>query len=160
MPDATVNFRVEGTILAEAYRWNFGDGTVSDEANPMHSYQYPGKYEVLVDLVDQYGCEYRLSELVEVKQLITVFVPSAFSPNGDGFNDRLTLGHNLINAIDFQVFNRWGQRVFSSNSLDLEWDGRDEQNVPVQEGVYVYQLRGQDFRGELVIESGTITVIR
>jgi gliding motility-associated-like protein len=160
MPHSMISFRIEGTILAEAYRWNFGDGTHITGPNPMHEYQYPGKYEVVVDLIDQYGCEYQLSELVEVKELITVFVPSAFTPNGDGFNDRLTIGHNLLSGIDFQVFNRWGQRVFSSNSLDLAWDGTDLNNTPVPEGVYVYQLKGTDFRGDPVQETGTITLFR
>ena len=160
IPNAIVSFSVEGTILAEEFSWNFGDGNGSDNSNPVHEFEYPGKYEVIVDMIDRYGCEYRLSQVIEVKQLITIFVPSAFSPNGDGFNDALTLGYNLINSVDFQVFNRWGQRVYSSNNLDLQWDGRNENNTLLPEGVYVYHLKAQDFRGNLIQKSGTITLIK
>ncbi|MBZ0099247.1 MAG: gliding motility-associated C-terminal domain-containing protein [Taibaiella sp.] len=70
-----------------------------------------------------------------------LYVPSAFSPNGDGKNDvfRITnLGFQRI--MEFRVFNRWGQEIFSTNDHRRGWDGTWE-GVPQEMGVYNYLIR-------------------
>ncbi|MDX2247762.1 MAG: PKD domain-containing protein [Bacteroidia bacterium] len=160
IPNSLINFRISGNIEVEEYRWNFGDGTHSLEAEPSHEYRLPGKYEVIVDLVDRYGCEYRYESLIEIKQIIGVHIPSAFSPNSDGFNDELLIGHHLIATIDFQVFNRWGERVYVTNELDFRWDGQGLRGQTLPEGVYVFHLEARDIHGNEILKSGTITLVR
>ncbi|MEZ4774227.1 MAG: PKD domain-containing protein [Bacteroidia bacterium] len=160
IPNSLINFRISGNIEVEEYRWNFGDGAASLEAEPAHEYQRPGKYEVIVDLIDRYGCEYQLSGVIEVKQVIGIYVPSAFSPNSDGFNDELTIGYHLISTMDFQVYNRWGERVFATNELDFRWDGHGLSGQVLPEGVYVFHLEARDIHGTEILKSGTITIVR
>ncbi|MFK7926352.1 MAG: PKD domain-containing protein [Bacteroidia bacterium] len=159
-PNALVNFQLAGTIqVAEAY-WQFGDGNTSDAFAPSHQYQYPGRYEVSVKVIDTYGCESVLETVVEVKEFITLYVPSAFSPNDDGKNDELYIGYKLLTNFSFRVFNRWGQEVYTTDNPDFRWNGQDKNGQASGEGVYVYQARGVDIHGNLVEKSGTITIFR
>ncbi|MEZ4827356.1 MAG: PKD domain-containing protein [Bacteroidia bacterium] len=160
IPNSVIDFRVAGNIEVEIFRWTFGDGNFSEAPEPSHEYQMPGKYNVIADLIDRYGCEYRLEEVIEIKQIIGIYIPSAFSPNSDGFNDELMIGHHLINSVDFQVFNRWGERVFVTNQLDFRWDGHGLAGQVLPEGVYVFHLEARDIHGAAIIKTGTITLIR
>jgi gliding motility-associated-like protein len=73
------------------------------------------------------------------KELIpqVVYVPSSFTPNGDGLNDEFFVFHSetVING-DYLIFNRWGEEIFKSNKLENSWDGRLHGN-PMPEGVYM-----------------------
>lgn len=160
MPLATVNYDVATTASVVGWFWNFGDGNTTDDPAPAHQYEFPGKYEVSLTLVDVNGCEVTITDIVEVKKIVNVSVPSAFSPNGDGINDHFRIGHYNLNQFSIQVFNRWGQMVYSSNNPDFEWDGTTNTGKRVPEGVYVYVLKATDFDGDNIEESRTVTVIK
>lgn len=160
IPSAIIDFGVTGSLQGIDYEWNFGDGNGSDVANPVHEYQYPGIYEVSVRVIDINGCEYLFRKNVEVKELITVYVPSAFTPNGDGFNDNLRMGYHSITQLNFQLYNRWGQMVFQTNNPDFTWNGIGLEGEVVPEGVYVYHVRAVDVQGRPVEKTGTITILR
>ncbi|MGB0881584.1 MAG: CotH kinase family protein [Vicingaceae bacterium] len=86
-------------------------------------------------------------------------VPQAFSPNGDGENDVLMVYGNNIVSITFDVFNRWGERVFSTSSKDNGWDG-SQNGENAAAGVYMYKLSVEFIDGEVVKNSGDITLVR
>jgi gliding motility-associated-like protein len=91
------------------------------------------------------------------------YVPDAFSPNGDGVNDFFTVqgDENLESVPLFQVYNRWGGRVFSATDLDplQGWDGRDGSRL-ASPGVYIYKARLL-FRDEKErIVTGSVTLVR
>ncbi|MFK7970393.1 MAG: gliding motility-associated C-terminal domain-containing protein [Bacteroidia bacterium] len=93
----------------------------------------------------------------------TVFMPSAFSPNGDGNNERFFIIQNcLISDVRLEIYNRWGKQVFSANGPDASWDGTFKgQSAP--EGVYVWVLSYQGrFRRNTLSKrmNGTVTLIR
>ncbi|MEZ4772364.1 MAG: PKD domain-containing protein [Bacteroidia bacterium] len=160
MPLANINFDVATSASLTSWLWNFGDGNTSFDPSPAHEYQYPGKYEVSVVLTDINGCEITLVDVVEVKKIVNISVPSAFSPNGDGINDIFRVGHYNLSQFSIQIFNRWGQMVFESNNPDFEWNGNSLSGQRVQEGVYVYSLQATDFDGNSISENRTITVIK
>ena len=160
LPLGTVQLSVASTSSVMAWNWNFGDGNISDQSEPVHEYQFPGKYEVTVSMVDINGCELTLTKVIEVKKLVNISTPSAFSPNGDGINDLFRIGHFNLSQFNIQVFNRWGQLVYEADSPDFEWNGRTINGNMVTEGVYVYKLRATDFDGNSIEESRTITVIK
>jgi gliding motility-associated-like protein len=68
-----------------------------------------------------------------------VIVPTAFSPNGDGVNDKLRVFGTNLTSSHFRVYNRWGQMVFESSDASESWNGlfRD---TPQEMGIYVYVL--------------------
>jgi len=89
-----------------------------------------------------------------------VFVPTGFTPNGDGRNDIIRpIAVGLTELEYFQIFNRWGQMVFSTTTNGKGWDGKiggKEQGT----GVYVWVVKGVDFTGKSVFAKGTVTLIR
>ena len=160
IPNAALGAWLTGDINAVSYHWDFGDGTISNETKAAHQYQRPGKYVIELQLSSQKGCEYNLQKVVEVKELIVVHIPSAFSPNGDGINDEFHLGSQLVEQVDFQVFNRWGQKVFLASQPDFKWDGRTLKGKWAEEGVYTYILKGIDINGKEFTKSGTLTLFK
>jgi gliding motility-associated-like protein len=89
-----------------------------------------------------------------------LYVPSAFTPNGDGLNELFypfPVGIRSINY--FKVFNRWGQLLFSTTTLNKGWDGK-LQGVEQPTGVYVFMAQGVDKNGKLLTHQGTVALIR
>lgn len=89
-----------------------------------------------------------------------IFVPTAFTPNGDGRNDLLKpicVGISRLNY--FRLFNRWGQLVFATNMIGKGWDGMI--NGRVQDtNTFVFIAEGIDYTGKKVFRKGTTTLIR
>jgi gliding motility-associated-like protein len=160
LPNGTVNFDMAGASRIDEIRWDFGDGGTSTEKNPTHNFLIPGRYEVTVDILNNFGCEAQFTQIIDVTGIREVHVPSAFTPNGDGINDFFTIGYNLVTSVQFTVYNRWGQEVFSSNNPDFRWDGRLPGGAAAPQGVYSYVLKGIDIANQPIQKVGTITLIR
>lgn len=85
-----------------------------------------------------------------------VYIPTAFSPNGDGQNDIFRPRYTGIASIDyFKVFDRWGRLVFSSNALGDGWDGQGSSM-----GSYFYVISGKDLLGKTFLKRGSVLLIR
>ncbi|MFK7972077.1 MAG: PKD domain-containing protein [Bacteroidia bacterium] len=160
LPLGVVEFDATSSVPLVEWNWDFGEGTTSTLAEPVHEYREPGRYEVTLVVTDERGCTYTRGAVIEVTKTIGDFFPSAFTPNGDGFNDTYEIGG--YNLIDFQiiVYNRWGREVFKANNVDFAWNGRDASDAEVPEGVYVYVARFLDTNGKMTEKKGTITLIR
>ncbi|MFI5219715.1 MAG: gliding motility-associated C-terminal domain-containing protein [Bacteroidia bacterium] len=120
-----------------------------------------GTYSVTVDYIN--GCSKDTS--ITLKEVCdpVIFVPSSFTPNGDGINDLLFAAGNSFDTFDFAVFNRYGTLVFKSNDAAKGWDGTyNRKKLPA--GIYVYLLKysGTDESGKIISgqSHGTITIIR
>ncbi len=88
-----------------------------------------------------------------------VFVPNAFSPNGDSKNDILFVYGNIIKTLDFKIFNQWGEMIFQTNDQTRGWDGSvSGTQQPV--GVYVYVLKATLTDGTEVNKKGAINLVR
>ncbi|MBL4578367.1 MAG: gliding motility-associated C-terminal domain-containing protein, partial [Flavobacteriales bacterium] len=89
-----------------------------------------------------------------------IVVPNAFSPNRDGANDTIFLIHvGVQELIEFQIFNRWGQRVFETADLEQGWDGNFN-SEPQEIGNYAYYFKALTLAGDVVEGSGDIALIR
>lgn len=89
-----------------------------------------------------------------------LYVPNAFTPNGDGRNETFYPFPVGIKAINyFRVYNRWGQLVFSSNTLYKGWDGMIG-GTKQPTGTYVWMGQGVDKNNKLITRQGTVTLIR
>jgi gliding motility-associated-like protein len=97
---------------------------------------------------------------------LQLYVPNAFSPNNDGLNDAFRPLGQAFGAQDylFQVFNRWGEVVFSSTNPDEAWLGQDQRNdglYYVKDGTYAWSVRVRWVHGNYPEDfSGTLTVVR
>ena len=89
-----------------------------------------------------------------------IFIPSGFTPNGDGHNDVLRpipVGIKQLNY--FSVYNRWGQLVFSTSEIGKGWDGTIN-GQPQATGNFVYIAQGIDFTGKVIFKKGNVTLVR
>jgi len=87
-----------------------------------------------------------------------IYIPSAFSPNGDGVNDELFVyGRNIV-SIELIIHDRWGKEVFRSNDQAIGWDGTFK-GVPAEKDVYVYQLEALCITQRKYKTKGNVTVI-
>lgn len=88
-----------------------------------------------------------------------IFIPSAFTPNGDGKNDVFKVLGGNIREFDMKIFNRWGQMIFSSNHRTKGWDGSFA-GKEQPGGAYVYAISAVLKNGTVVNKKGTIMLIR
>ncbi len=110
--------------------------------------------------IDIYGCKNNDSVTIYV---ITpsVWVPSAFTPDGNGKNDVYYVRGEGINNFEFAIFNSWGETVFYSKDISYGWDGRKQgSNELLPEGAYAYYVKGLLTNGEAVNLSGIVNLIR
>jgi gliding motility-associated-like protein len=110
--------------------------------NPISSTTVNATYTVLVQ--DSMQC-YVVENTYRIKVIpkVSLDVPTAFTPNGDGINDFIFPGGwGLRKLLYFKVYNRWGQLIFESNDIKTGWDGM-YQGVPQNMETYVYQVSAE-----------------
>ncbi len=141
------------------YYWEFGDGNTSTETNPEHSYNDVLEYTVTLEVTDSLGCQDTFSAVAVPEG--EVYIPTSFTPNEDGINDLFEVKGFNITSFELVVVNRYGHEVFTSNSLDVKWDGAEAANTHYsQNEVYVYSIRAETTNGKRIEKQGTVTVIR
>jgi gliding motility-associated-like protein len=143
--------------------WNLGDGYTSIDVDPTHTYADTGTFLVTLYIESSYGCLDTISHLVHITPVTTIYIPNAFSPNGDGTNDVFTVtGINILN-VRMSIYNRWGEKVYvSDNELAHPWDGSlpDSVEKNAVEDVYVYVADVKDVFGKWHHEKGRVSLVR
>lgn len=162
VPVAIVEFLTTTNVSIVAWYWDFGDGSTSTEASPVHQYTRPGLYYVYLHVIDENGCEreYRFQEYIEVTEDIKLLIPNAFTPNGDGLNDEFWISTQLISSLEIVIYDRWGNELYSSPNMNFSWNGTDKSGNPLPEGVYAYSVKAKDYLGRSIERTGTVTLIR
>ena len=106
------------------------------------------------------GCQAQDTVNIKVFKGSAVYVPTGFTPNEDGRNDFLRgLYIGIIKVHYFRIYNRWGQQIFSTNSLIEGWDGKVG-GIKQQAGTYVWMLKVEDLAGKIYEMKGVSTLIR
>ncbi len=117
----------------------------------------------IVTVTDFFGCTDTAEVTVNVIQPdcdeTDIFVPNAFTPNGDDFNDVFRVESNFIDEQRLLIYNRWGEEVFFSTDKDAEWDGTYK-GQPVTADVYGFRLEIVCVNGDNYETQGNITVFR
>lgn len=117
--------------------------------------------QYLVKATTEDGCTgYDNVVLYVFETLPDIFVPSAFTPNGDGLNDRIKpILAGIKSLVYFRIYNRWGNLMYSTNEEGQGWDGiYGGQAQP--SGTYVYITHARDYNGKMIERKGTIVLIR
>lgn len=145
---------------ADTYLWNFGDGSQSTEASPTHVYTQSGTFKITLTAYADEGCSTSITkgDLVILKNA-SLFVPNAFSPNGDGINDEFVVSITNLKKYHLFVYSRLGENLFQTTSIFENWKGTyNNKAVPV--GVYYYVILGRNTANQDVKYTGSITLIR
>lgn len=144
-----------------------GSGGSSQDINVQKNTSYTVKlnnqsdleYNFLVRAATQNGDFESLSNIINYRRSAGVFVPDAFTPNGDGYNDVLEAKSEQLQSFEFSVMNRWGVVVFHSDDIAKGWDGTFEgTSAPV--GYYYYKMTFVDDINQTVEKSGTFMLLR
>ncbi|MFZ6013904.1 MAG: gliding motility-associated C-terminal domain-containing protein [Bacteroidota bacterium] len=115
-------------------------------------------YVVKATAVDA-GIPQSVSNRITIIKNPNLYSPTAFTPNGDNMNDIFKVFGRYITTFEMKIFNRWGELMFSSSSLDQGWDGNFRGN-PMQEGTYTYVAEITDLAGRTFKRSGSVLLIR
>jgi gliding motility-associated-like protein len=145
------------------YRWSPPDNlSATNIPNPVAlftSLTENIRYKVVV--FSDEGC--RDSAFINVKiykTRPTVFVPTAFTPNNDGKNDLLRpIAVGIKNIDYFNIYNRWGQLLFSTRINGHGWDGKIK-GLLQGTGTFVWTVKATDYRGAAYFQKGVSTLIR
>lgn len=115
----------------------------------------------IVKAADAAGCYGKDSLMVAVfKTGADIFVPTAFTPNGDGMNDLLRpICVGIRQLSYFRVYDRWGKLVFATHQMGAGWDGRIH-GTAQPTGGYVYMAAGTDYTGKTIFKKGSVILIR
>lgn len=132
-------------------------GLPSTKASPDQTTTY------ILTVSDQYGCTFTDSVTIYVKPVTCddpyIFVPNAFTPDGDGKNDVLYVRTQYAEDLYFAVYDRWGNKLFETRDKNKGWDGKVN-GKQADQAVYVYRLIVTCFTGEVYKKSGNVTLIR
>ena len=118
-----------------------------------------------VTAMDQNGCAQTITTRVNVVKDFRVFIPSAFTPNGDGHNDILIFNSNWVQQVNyFRIFDRWGQMVFEAidfepNNEEFGWDGTFN-GEELNSASFVYYTEFVFADGKVQSKSGSITLLK
>jgi gliding motility-associated-like protein len=162
-PDNTI-YRNQSTTLSGSgglsYSWTpdnylnrpFEAMTV---ASPMYTTQY------VLQVTDINGCISYDSVWIYVDGQTILLLPTAFSPDGNGVNDifRITKWLNILSLETFEIYNRWGEMVFSTSDINAGWDGTfNGREQPLS--VYSWIVKARDYEGNDVVKTGNVTLLR
>lgn len=156
-----VNF-FDQSADAITWTWDFGDGiTETGLPNPSHIYADSGTYQVQLIVTSEGGCPDTTYGLVRIEPEFTIFIPNAFTPNGDNQNEGfIAIGMNII-EYEMWIIDRWGLEIFHSTGFDHPWDGTYYGNGnPCQADVYEYIIAATDVKGGKHRYLGHVTLVR
>lgn len=154
LPVTSVNF-FNDSEDARSVSWQFGDGEVSGEENPSHTYQTEGTYMVTLTASNEEGCTRSVTHGPYVIMAPDLFIPNVFSPNGDGINDIFRVDYTGSQPFRIQILDRWGVQIYESRNHYKGWNGLNEDGNPVPDGVYYYYVKVGDQE-----YSSSVTLVR
>ncbi len=137
------------------YTWNGKQDTIVTLTDP-------GSYTI--SAVDSLGCTKDFVVEANFKDCFscTIFIPNAFTPNGDGLNEILRGYSNCpLDNYQLQIYNRWGQKLFETKTLSEGWDGYvNGKKAPVDVYIYLVRFKNSHNEKKYKIVKGTVTIIR
>lgn len=143
--------------------WDFGDGQGDNVQNPIHPFNDGGSFDITLIITDANGCIDTATYLISVG--LPPVLPSGFTPNGDGENDVFYIRGGPFETVTFNIYNKWGELIFSATEKDFEtswkdlgWDGT-YLNQPAQLGVYTWTFVVEQGR-KVHKKTGDVTLMR
>jgi len=145
---------------ASYWEWNFGEGSSSLDQNPIQYYYVDGFYTITLIVTSPEGCKDTIVKENYIDVMgPDIYVPSLFTPNGDGINDVLYVRGESINNFNFKVFNQLGILLFETTNQNMGWKGSvDGKNQP--EGNYLWTVEGITRRNKTIKKQGVVTLAR
>jgi len=147
--------------IGKINKWNFGDGQKENGANPVHVYDTPGLYTIMLQSTSTDGKTSTDSIKIEVTGNSSMAaIPSDFSPNGDGKKDNFSFNPVNMKSMSVAIFDKNYNVVFRSEKLDAKWDGNNLKGKPAKEATYFYIVNSIGLDGKKHEQKGKIILSR
>jgi gliding motility-associated-like protein len=153
---------INTSVDADMYSWTFGDtaNNTSTDANPVHIYASSGNYFITLYAENSLtGCVDTISRVINVIGNNNLFIPTTFTPNGDGKNDLFRVRGDHFTLEEMLIYDQWGKLLYRTDNSRPNWDGRVGGDV-VQNGTYVYRIQIVNDNNISSVLTGSITVIK
>jgi gliding motility-associated-like protein len=164
LPETTVRFR-DNSINATSYQYNFSN--LGSSLEPDAEFTFPdqrGIYNIELIAFNELGCSDTIRKELVIRDVINIFIPNSFTPDGDGLNDVWRVEGTGFVGQNFElvILNRWGQPVFQSTDPEVPWLGDMQGNgYYSQDSLYFYILKVQDIENDVRYEyQGHIVLVR
>ena len=139
--------------------WDFNDGNADSLQTVFHKFEDVGFYNVLLRVENRYGCTDTISKKVEISNFI-IHIPNCFTPQKDNLNERFVSKGIGINEYLLNIYNRWGELIYSTNDMQYGWDGTYQSTgLQCPQGVYVYDVQVVDDFGDTHRFVGDVTLV-
>lgn len=130
--------------FATAYEWDLGDGSNSNDFEPVRTYPAIGDRSYTVELIaiSDKGCRDTTYKVVYIEEVVQFYVPNAFTPDGDNYNENFTpifMTGFTPNDYHLVIYNRWGEILFESYDTEIGWDGTFGSDL-VKDGTYIWDI--------------------
>jgi len=150
---------------ASQWLWSFGDvlGSSSTLQNPSFTYGQPTCYTVQLDVQSSNGCTDSATMPICIDPDVSLYVPNAFTPNGNGNNEIFLPVCVGIDPQKYQlwIFDRWGNQIFTTTDVNQGWDGRVQGHPELcQIDTYVWRIYAWDISGSPHNLVGSVSLIR
>jgi gliding motility-associated-like protein len=155
------------TAGADSIYWNFYSAGESTNPNPFWTFpdiETTTPYIVCLTAGNEYGCLDTLCQDIYVENVLQVFIPNTFTPDGDGLNDVFLpiVNGELDGSYRFWVYNRWGDTVFYTEEVGKAWTGGYDGNTYyIPDGYYLWKVQVESLEtGKLETYSGNVFIVR
>lgn len=143
-----------------SWYWDFANGSTSAMQNPSFTYADTGTYCVTLTVATVNNCQSSVQHCLYVFPEVFIFIPNTFTPNDDKSNDFFQVHGQGIQEITMDIFNRWGECIYTTTSL-LGWPGMiGSTETMAKQDVYVYKIRIVDVFNEIHDFYGHVNLIR
>lgn len=143
--------------------WAIGDESFDNEPeNFIYTFNDTGTYYITQIVMNESGCMDSVKQTVRVNPLFTLYVPSAFTPNEDGLNDKFMPGGDGIKTFEMRIFDRWGNLITTIHdfSKDSGWNGKTDGGLFCSQDEYHYKITITIFNGTQQSFIGVILLLR
>jgi gliding motility-associated-like protein len=151
------------SIGAVNWTWYTSDTVISTYEKFSYPFPVDGVYNIKLVVSNSYGCLDSINTDLPVAFVTTYFYPTAFTPDGNGFNEVFKIVGDGVMAEDYNlmIYNRWGDLVFNTSSRDQGWDGTMmNSGKPLMAGVYSYTYTLRLHDGRKLTDFGQVTLLK
>jgi len=135
------------------------EGAVSQEQSPVYWYTTPGTHHPMQIVINEFECRDTTYQDVFIEPF-ALYIPNTFTPDGDEFNNYFKAVSALqAEEWEMNIYNRWGQLVFSSSTGGRGWDGRINGQLQ-KTNTYVWMVKAVDYNGKAYFSKGMVTLVR
>jgi len=132
---------------------------ISYDEHPSYLFENAGYYTIRLVASNGWGCNDTVIKTLMVEEDFRLYIPNAFTPNDDGINDTFSPKGGGIKTYSLVIYDRWGNKIFTTNDFAKAWDGYKNSEI-VPQGVYVWEINIVSANGKTKEMTGYVSLIR